>query len=160
MIFLGLVFAVWCLCGLVFFALGILRTPKAAPFLQHLVIAVSVFYVPMVVLGRKMIQRRLYALWGGFLLTLVGLTMELANVFGLTISEGIDSLHREGDAARLVIDMLLTILTSIQLFACVTALVAYYANRTPWLVRHGWPDAFAVCGRRRQRRRVSRACRS
>lgn len=127
MTFLGLVLTLWCLWNLVLCAAGVLHFGPSSLFVGWVVLWISAVYVPMVWLGRKIIQRRLAALWAGLVVTLCFLVAVLSSQFYSTTI--VDEMYRRGESTRIAAESLLIILAGIQVFACVVALSAYYANR-------------------------------
>jgi serine/threonine-protein kinase len=127
MVFLGLVLAAWCVWGVTMWAPGMLHSGQAGGFVRWLLLCIVGIYLPMAWLGRKIIQRRLVALWAGTLLTTGLLASTVAVQF--TFTTPVDDVYEKGNSSRMATESLLIILDSIQLFACVTALMAYYSNR-------------------------------
>lgn len=125
--FLGVVFLVWCVLGLVVVALGIQNPGRPGQFIWHVLRCMG-FYALMVWVGRNAMRRKLAALWAGAVLAVIAQGVLFAfQLFPDAFDTG--GIYSGADPVlMLFFHLLFQMLAAVWLVAFVVALRAYYAN--------------------------------
>jgi hypothetical protein len=131
MVFLGVVFSLWCLGGIGSIAAGLVRPPRVGSAQGQLAAFIVLYYAPLVFIGRGTMARRRLWLWVGAVVAALDFLISLVCVVG---SNAISDLHDVGGLnadphLRYPLFSLLGILMGVQLFGYCVAIRAYYANR-------------------------------
>jgi serine/threonine-protein kinase len=125
---IALLLAAWAVCGLLFFALGLVRPDSPGRFIAETLGVVGGVYLPLAWVGWKTMRGSRLAIWAG----LTGAVLELGLLFAWLAGLGIDLGGVYSDpAARLPVVRLLVIGASGQLVAYTLALLALSNRAAP-----------------------------
>jgi serine/threonine-protein kinase len=126
---LGVTLFTWCAAGFLMVWAGSIQPKRTDRFLIYLACCMFGVYLPLIGLGWKTLQNRLWAIWGAIGLALFGCGYMIARVSGLIHVDSGGVLDARDATMAVGGDALIIVIALLLLLYQVLALVAHYSNK-------------------------------
>jgi hypothetical protein len=127
LLLIGLGFAAFCALGVVVLTVNPAGFPRPEATRIHGIRCIFIFYLPLALFGRYMLERKVWALWAGLVQSIILTTYVALSMCDIIIFD-FGASGPDAQAGRFTFEMLCLTLFAFATVTCLVALAAHFAN--------------------------------